>query len=678
MTDNNLELLDNVLKFTFEYNIKFLKEQFPHLHQKFKDYQPKNFKIALDDEKRINIIGSDGNYIYSQDPKLVSKAQAEKFFVNPLKSIYRLNPIDPSTQPFDYIHVNYLSKLAKIGKQYEDESMSKPYEPLKRYPLLSVIGVGLGYHLEDVAEQNIDHLYIYEPNEDLFYASLFIVDYKRLVEKFTQENRTITLVVGISVDKYIDGFQILLHKFGQHNSSCMPVYKHYDNVVADEGLKSFIKGLNYFYGGFGFFEDEVVSLRHTYKNIAAKRKFLLENKSFDEKDKMPVFICGSGPSLDDAIEVIKKYQDKALVISCGTSVMPLHRNGIVPDYHIEVERTDHVDGVLRALDSPELLKQTTLIGMNTLYDKVVEQFGDAILFLKPNDGGTDLVRVTYKHGLEQVFATNPTVTNGAVGVFNSLKSGDLYLFGCDYGYKDPENHHSKQTGYYKTYKEKKVTAGVDKSTKIIRKGNFGGEVFTNHVFDWARNSVEYSIRHHIDESENKTVFNCSDGLEISGTQPLRCEDINLDNSEVLDKAKIKQTLLSFASDKNLPPDVWQDSIHTRGLEVIKLIDEITDPRFMNVEIAPEQYLDIAQRAFYLMMQREGGKEIFAIRMMKGSLTYVFATTIGYVYMIGNDELRRKYINEAMPLIYDYFKGLKEIFIREFMPEYQPNEEGDKA
>lgn len=667
MTENQNDMLNNVLNFTFEYNMNLLKEKFPHLHERFKDYQPKQFKIALDKSGELNIIGADGNFIYSENPKQVCEFQAKAYFSNPLKSIYKLNPIDPEKQPFDYIHIKYMAEIARKGKEIVDESLQFNYEPLTRYPLLSVIGIGLGYHLEVVAEQNIDHLYIYEPNPDLFFASLCVVDYRKLVDRFTQDNKTITLLIDNPVDKYIDGFQYLLHKFGQHNSSCMPVYKHYDNELADQGLKGFIKGLNYFYGGFGFFEDEVVSLKHTYQNIKAKNKFLSEGAIFTEDVKPKVFVCGSGPSLDDAIEQIKKYQDKALVISCGTSLMPLHRNGIIPDYHVEVERTDHVAGVLKALDNPELLQQTTLIGMNTLFPEVVEQFGDAILFLKPNDGGTDLIRVTYRHGLKQVYATNPTVTNGAVGIFNALKSGDIYLFGCDYGYKDPEQHHSKHTGYYKTYKEKKVTAGVDKSTNIVRDGNFGGQVFTNHVFDWARNSVEYSIRHHIEEWEDKKVFNCSDGLAIDGAAPLRPTEINLDDEPVLDKTMIKQIFNEISADDKLPVEEWEKSIHQRGLEVVKLIDDILDKRFLEVDISPEQMFDVAQRAFYLMMEYEGGKGIFAIRMMKGSLTYVFSTVLGYLFIIKTDKLRRQYINHVMPVIYDYFEGLKQIFIEEFMP-----------
>ena len=327
-------LLKNILKLTFETNIQFFKESFPHFYEKFKNYEPKEYGLELDENNNLNI-ACNGHFIYQKDPKITVSEQTLDFLKNPVRSIYRISPVNEENMakenPMGFRHLDYLSQVARLGCEYEAKALSEDIHTnsLGRFPFLSVIGVGLGYHLEQLASENIDHLYIYEPNDDLFYSSLFTLNWKWIVEQFQKSNKSITILVGVTKEKYFEGFQKLFFKFGIFKSGCLSFFKHYQSETSDEIVEYIMKNGKTLYSGFGFTEDELISLKHTYQNIKNERKFLVEGTSLlEQKLDMPVFICGSGPSLDDAHEIIKENQDKAIIVSCGSSLMALKKYGI--------------------------------------------------------------------------------------------------------------------------------------------------------------------------------------------------------------------------------------------------------------------------------------------------------------------------------------------------------------
>ena len=65
-----------------------------------------------------------------------------------------------------------------------------------------MFGVGIGLHLDQVFERrdHVNHLIIYEPNLDFFYASMHLVDYERLCREFAKPGKSFSLFIGI--DKF--------------------------------------------------------------------------------------------------------------------------------------------------------------------------------------------------------------------------------------------------------------------------------------------------------------------------------------------------------------------------------------------------------------------------------------------------------------------------------------------
>jgi len=185
---------------------------------------------------------------------------------------------------------------------------------------------------------------------------------------------------------------------------------------------------------------------------------------------IPVFIIGSGPSLDYAVEVIRRCAGKAILVSCGTALGALYRAGIKPDIHVEIERTDVVFRTLSELDR-KFLKEIPIVGMNTLYPEVFKLGKRGYMFLKPNDTGSAL----FPSHLPRLFNSNPTVTAGAISLMAHAGFRRFYLFGVDLGSKEEEKHHSKLSAYYR---EGSILRSLTPKFDRTLEGNFGGMVFS--------------------------------------------------------------------------------------------------------------------------------------------------------------------------------------------------------
>ncbi|GAA5213900.1 motility associated factor glycosyltransferase family protein [Corallincola platygyrae] len=657
---NSLNLLRQVLNLTFTKNLAFLKERFPHLAEKFETYKPKSMGLEMDPMGRLNICGAEG-FIYDGDPKQVCEEQAKQYFDRPVTGIYRLSQQGWEASMKLFRHANLLKELVDMGEGYAKKAVEAGVrEPYHWFPFFTVLGVGIGYHLEKIQLQadKIGHLFIYEPNDDLFYASLHVTDYRQLFDTFTSQNKGITLLVGCGQEEFVHTVQKVMFKIGIFKSCALPIYRHYDSKTADESLRRFFDNLSNFYAGFGFFEDEVISTRHTMKNMAAGCN-LMANDVGEHGFDRPVFICANGPSIDYSLDYIKQHRDEVIVISCGTALKTLHNAGIKPHIHIEIERVEYLADWIREVDPQgDYLKDIHLVGMNTLSPGVVSQFKEATLFFKPNDVGTELARVTLFKDFAQylhLFNSNPTVSNAAMALAIHFKAPQVYLFGVDVGYVDPEYHHSKASAYYGQFKGVFEKGGSGAHKRV--KGNFRDMVSTSAVFDWCRHVLELVIRI---KGEGMEFFNTSDGARIEGATPCKIEDISLpeapetpfDSDQWIAKARVQ---------KPVTFEMLYDNFRQRQRTIRKLLNFLADDDVLEIDWAENDVFDLFQRNHLQLRKHVGGQDNPSVRMIEGSMTYLQITILGYMHMIPNNDLRNQFVTEGIELFVRYFKEMKTIF-----------------
>ena len=622
----------------FELNIRAFQKYFPDIAEKFLSHQPsENFNLFLNSNSSPNIIDYDtGLPMYSETPLEQAKKQVEKMFESPI-----LGRVDHSGVEFVESDTNFkhVDLMRRIGSIYNNAKNSLPsnYMVNKYVPSAIIFGVGLGYHLNYMFEDfNAAYITIFEPNEDYFFASLFSFDWFDFLEKVDRGDSFLYISVGLSEAEMSEALYNRSSQIGAFSVSSAVFFQHYPSKSINRLISEFKGNYHQHFMGWGFFDDALMSISHTVKNFEDGFA-LLNHKSLIEQPHpdYPIFIIANGPSLDNDIEVIKSHQENAIIVACNSATTSLLKYGIVPDFHVALERTKSTEDFLTAFIPKELRNEINLLVLNVMYPDVLNLFGWAGVALKGKEAGTSLFNLAeFKSNgsIHDILPfSNPLVGNTALSFFGSLKFNNLYLFGVDNGYKDPEYHHSKSSYYY-SGEGKTVHAPLKMGGKHSVTGNFGGKVLTDNFMYVGKVQMERFID--FNKLPSSQVYNCSDGCYIKGTLPLASNDILLTASGVDKKAvvnEIKELSFSQVDEKinikeYLDFDVFEDLCTT--------LSSILNSNVSNREEALEQLLKSLR---YLFSFKNNLRYSHLFLLLEGEALYVTSVMISLLYNFGDDE-----------------------------------------
>lgn len=451
-----------------------------------------------------------GTSVYGGDAYLRTREQFENYLKNPAN-------FSPPFYVYEFPEDTIDGKLSKelktllLSAKDRERCIDR-----KSLGTVLVFGVGLGFHIELLTEHyDIKQLILVETDVELIKPTLYTLDWEKLLSVYNGKERIISFYLHKDPDLLASG--LLDHLTAYYNPTLLThfhIYMHRNDPVLIEGAKKFWASNKSPIAGFGYFQDELWSLEYTLENI--KKELPL----YQGKKKVPsdstAFVIGAGPSLEYALDFIKKNQDRAVIFSCGSSIGTLYQEGIKPDFHVEIERTKFTYDALLQSASRDYLKELTIIFNNPMYPQVSELFKESLMFVKPNDTGGSLFPPEYP----PVFYANPTVVNGGLALALHMGFKEIYLFGTDMGYKDPRRHHArgnvalmKDTEFYREEEEQEYQV----------EGNFGGNVYTNFLLLQARATIENLLKFFKDAK----VYNTSDGAKIEGAMPIRVNDISL-------------------------------------------------------------------------------------------------------------------------------------------------------
>lgn len=667
--DTNLETLKQVLNITFNRNLAALEKHFPNFFHRFKDYTPTEFALEMDNQGHLNIASKEG-FLYDNDPQKVCVEQVDAFAKCPIRSVYNLSNIDPENAVVRFEHIDFIHEIVQKGEQLRAQEELKTlgedtvYEAPDCYPFMCVIGVGIGYHLEHLSKEEISQLYIYEPHNDVFYASMFVIDYSSIFSIFTQNNKAITLEIGSSPEAFTESLHRNFVERGLYRAASMPVYKHYSNKTADRALNMFFDQATKYYSGFGFFEDEIISIDHTVRNLKAGLPVVPKVLDWLGEEDKPVFICGNGPSLDTCIEFLQKNRDKYYLFSCGSALSPLHKAGLLPDLHFETERTSQLYDWVTALEDEEYFAKVTLIAMNPVAPDVISLFGKAFLYMKPNDGATELMREAYLEKFNDAmypFGSNPVVGNSALAFTAFAGFKKIYLAGLDAGYKEQGYHHSKDSAYYGKFKES-FTLKEQKLKKV--KGNFSEHVYTNFILDASRHALEYVLAR--PDFSDIECFNCSDGVFIEGATPQPIDEVNLSEFERKDLTEIlfNQSLKGY-----FDVDLLEQKLLQCSKEMFEMMETIAPKELAAAQPTLQQLIDLYAYQFNHNRGAAMAGKIFAARMLGGSINYLQAPTVGKIFLLHTNEARLELAHFALGIFFNYFEKMKKLYIKNVLSDF---------
>ncbi len=541
---NNMSLLvssDDDLMARYLDNLESFKVYQPNIYDFFKRFEPKKYIVDAQ-EGFVNAINVEtGKYFYDYPSFLSTKVQFDEFTSNPLIKKFNFRPAVTDAK---FIHVESMNKMLKLKPKKSEKPVKSNKSELKNISALMVFGVGCGYHLELFSQQcEIAAINIIEPDLDLFFLSLFSINWQQIFSTFEKNGTHVHISLGEQKDTFFEELMNKSNINGRFQMSHVAGYIHYMSPQIRDILSIFNKSYMEMSNGWGFFDDAVMSVSHMLSNLEQKVP-ILKNTAITNTEvaDIPVFIVGNGPSLDNLIDSIKAYQDKAIVISCGTALSACYKYGLKPDFHCEQERTSIVAETIEASCPASFLEGITLLTSTIVHPLVLAKFKHSIMVAKVDEPSSSLLMrdEVGKDLFSAYHFMNPTVANTALTAAYHLGFKKLYLFGIDLGHKEGGNHHSTHSLYYSENEKDNALFHIDRRESVEVEGNFGGTFICNHFFYQSNQHLSNQIRGNSD----LICFNLSDGALIKGSIPLDVQLLgdNLPASTSIDKSNCVEAL----------------------------------------------------------------------------------------------------------------------------------------
>jgi hypothetical protein len=507
---------EDIQRERFERNLAALKARYPLAYLRMATITEPVSKLTGSIEGGdLNLDLGHTNF-YSTDAVSFAETQVAAFRATPIRFYMDPPPRhDPPPQ-----HQHHVS-LALYKHFSAHQVPALPVEATPDGGFMLIYGIGLGFHLPVLFEEmEVRSFIVVEEHLEFLYHALHLHDWAAMLERMSERGQQLLLVFGpepstvaAQVHWYMRG-----PAFGLIDGSY--VFRHYASMLLDKAHEEFREKLPLLPVSIGFYEDEQVMLLNGTENLIRTDFLLLDDRPRMIKD-IPAVIVGAGPSFDQTIEVLRRIKDQVVIFSCGTSLMPLMRAGIRPDFHCELENVYSSFYQLNAVvEAYGRLDGITLIGASTVTPEMLSLFDEHVLYFRDSVSSTGL----WCPDRSGIYGTAPTCTNLALRTAELMAFREIYLFGVDLGTRDASQHHAAGSIYHSN--EEWAAAHAHDPIKVMKiemPGNFGGKAYTNVILHWARMMMGQSI----EAFSFAKIYNCSDGVSIPGTLPKLAHTIRL-------------------------------------------------------------------------------------------------------------------------------------------------------
>ena len=508
-------------------NLESFKKYYPDIAKRFESYTPvKSFEFFCTHNGIPNLIFTKENDFFykTEDPIQYCQDEMDKFLstAKVQQTKYQLE-----FDPYGQIHFKYSNHAVAI-----ENSLSREKDLLirdvKSFPNCLMIGIGLGYHLARLYEQvEIENLVLVEPDPDLFYASMFAFDWSNLLDYLHESEHLIHFIIGVDTDHLFLDIEAAYKKSGLFLSGSWFTYIHYINDETRNTWDEIKKHFDQIHEAIGFFDDHLFATSQGIELINNKHRFVLNKPLKKEYKDLPVFVIGAGPSLDHDIPFLRKYQDKAIVVACGTAIDSLYHAGIKPDFYVNLERTFNIgDSTLGVIPDQKFLQDIIIVASDTCHRNTLKYFKNSAIFAKNDEPFFPYLTAYYPEleKIQEIKLSNPVVGNAGLASAIYFGFENIYLFGIDNGKKiGTNNMHSSYTTLY-TNRGVVDNAGPYQIEKVLP-GNFGGQCESSFFFVMSGHNISFLLQMEKLNNEKLVCHNCSDGIFMENTIPTHSEDL---------------------------------------------------------------------------------------------------------------------------------------------------------
>jgi hypothetical protein len=514
----DLEEVEQSLIIVYQKNLDFLKKNFFDIYvevEKFSNDLANNtieekYTLELKDGY-FDILNLENNGYYYAKNSYTDAENRVKYvdtsLNNSLDLLRKMKGTDKLVSPSNlnaiYPVVDHINEYVNFKELNFKEIMKYVY-----------IGVGLGYHIEEIDKKIKSHLtLIIEPELEIFRLSLFTIDYS----KFEEKNRKLFLSIGDERLKIENDFRtfFLSNQYMNYN------IKHYVLLKNLDYIRSYLVDFceNNYIGNFPY-KALTQNVERTFGFIKNKDKFLIahEIKTMEKKnilESKEVLLISAGPSLDGYIELIQKYQNKYIVVCVDVIVKKLEKFNIVPDIVFSIDPSPLCAEFLTTED-PEYLKNSIIILLS-------QQHPDVMTLLKKRSLNYCFNQFSNMIKTVGSMGSIPNVGTFSFHIMVHIGAKKLFTIGNDAAFNqetgaryDSDSSYSAKESLEIEESDEDVISHFD----ILEvKGNLRDTVKSNRSLLTFRNDYATSINSVKLLSKYK-AYNLSDGVYIEGLVPM--------------------------------------------------------------------------------------------------------------------------------------------------------------
>lgn len=588
----------------FERNLDAFRRHAPRLHSKLKAIDRPHSQLDVGPDGAIDI-EFHGKKLYGRDAIAFTQEQLDKYFTAPARQFLTA----PKVGAIPGLAGDYCSGLDAAAKAAGIGFDQNRVEDTAHFTF--VFGVGLGLHLQPLADQTgCRSLAIIEPMIENIYHSLSVIDWCELFAPADGRERSVHFVIESDLETIASNLRAIVREQGASLLDGLYVYKHYPLTTLTRAYHQFKRDIHLHLVGLGFFEDEMVMTANTVGNLVRGDVRVIAAPL--PVHDTPVILCGSGPSIDGCFEQIRRLQERAIVVSLGSSLRSLLAHGIRPDFHIEMENEiDNANNICKT-DDEFGLQGITLVGSSTTQPFGVERFDDVILYFRARLSSSYL----FAQGIDWLGSCGPTVANAGLISMLYLGFRNFHFFGVDMGSREIDRYHASDT-FIGMGQAREWGSGQ----RFPVAANFGGVAYAEGVLRWSRLAIENVMHLHKDVR----AINCSDGARIGGVIPMLPHVLEID-SDPVDRSDLRAML-----DRHLPvfgarrrSNMWdRESEEQKLSDNLDRIDAILERELSRPDIGLDWLCEIYRAVQY------DSKSPAAPAFLFGTFTLLVGTTWWY-------------------------------------------------
>ncbi|WP_419766197.1 MAG: 6-hydroxymethylpterin diphosphokinase MptE-like protein [Arcobacter sp.] len=633
---------------TYEKNLEYFKQNHPDIYKNLELYAAAidlgqitpQFELQYLNTHFDIVNPNTKQFLYTQNSNEVSKKIADDISydatINSFKAYYEFKYNDTVAKTAleqDILAPHTIGNAPVIN--FVDKNLPNP-QNLNEIHKFIIFGVLLGIHIPLIHQKLNSKVYlIVEPNLEFFRLSLFVTDYAELAKQ---------TILFFSIAQNEFEFKKTFEAFYGE----LFIFNHYLKFVnLSSGSDIYMKTIQNFLVSQAHllysYDRTFLSISRTNSYINQNYRLLnIKTKQNIKPFEKPILYLSAGPSLQNNIEFVKKNQNYFTIVAIYATMPILERNDIKPDIITQYDEQDiQVLNTLDKLKDINYFKDTIFIFASHVNAKLMNSFPKENIFI---------FQAMFE--LKENFGTltSPSIGELTYALLLLFRGKEIYLLGLDFAMdvESGDTHIEGHSGSGAFNKLKELEDSDDKNysfrkNTIIVKGNFLPEVKSVPVF---KTSIDtFTQFTEMFKEVNQNVYNLSNGAYLSGTTPLKIEDINFSNFEEEDKKIVRNKLFNSFTDISEAgynkKDLEKLNLKLSGVKKIKKnIEQFQKiKKYKDFEEYKGQLINLIQNILFEKSHCEDLQSIL-INYSSHNLHHIF-----YLFDLATNNDKKKYIYE---------------------------------